>query len=78
MVCLGIIVVALKKPEALGFLGKVHKSFAGMTKAKALMIFISAFFIFAIIGSSLDKKSEQSESNSNKKESKTISNSLLK
>jgi uncharacterized membrane protein len=60
MVCLVIIVLAFKKPEALSSLEKIHKNFEGMTKAKAVLIFIPAFLVFIILGGAFsDKKTRK-------------------
>ena len=72
MVCLVIIVLAFKKPEALSSLEKIHKNFEGMTKAKAVLIFIPAFLVFIILGGAFsEKKPEKPDSESTNKEVKT-------
>jgi hypothetical protein len=64
--------MAFKKPEALSSLGKVHKGFEAMTKAKALLIFIPAFFVLIILGGAFsDKKVEKPDAESSAKEVKT-------
>lgn len=72
MACLVIIVMAFKKPEALSSLGKIHKGFEAMTKAKALLIFIPAFLVLIILGGAFsDKKVEKQDAESSAKEVKT-------